>query len=61
MRKQLQLAGFIKLAMEMYDEKKARLGKMIAKFVYKYSVDMYLLCMIKVRVRWSTCSLWKML
>ena len=23
----------------------------------KYSVDVYLLCMIKVRVRWYTCSL----
>ena len=29
--------------------------------VYKYSVDMYLLCMIKVRVRWCTCSQWRML
>ena len=26
-------------------------------YVYKYSVDVYLLCMIKVRVRWYTCSL----
>ena len=26
----------------------------------KYSVDMYLLCMIKARVRWCTCSLWRM-
>ena len=25
--------------------------------VYKYMVDKYLLCMIKVRVRWCTCSL----
>ena len=30
-------------------------------YVYKYSVDVYLLCMIKVRVRWYTCSLWRML
>ena len=27
---------------------------------YKYSVDMYLLCMIKARVRWCTCSPWRM-
>ena len=26
-------------------------------YVYKYSVDIYLLCMIKVRIRWCTCSL----
>ena len=26
-------------------------------YVYKYSVDIYLLCMIKVRVRWCTFSL----
>ena len=26
-------------------------------YVYKYSVDIYLLCMIKVRVRWYTFSL----
>ena len=25
-------------------------------YVYKYSVDVYLLCMIKVRVRWYTKS-----
>ena len=25
-------------------------------YVYKYSVDVHLLCMIKVRVRWYTCS-----
>ena len=31
-------------------------------YVYnKYSVDIYLLCMIKARVRWCTCSLWRML
>ena len=24
------------------------------------SVDTYLLCMIKARVRWCTCSLWRM-
>ena len=30
-------------------------------YVYKYSVDMYLLCMIKARVRWCTFSLWRML
>ena len=30
-------------------------------YVYKYSVDMFLLCMIKARVRWCTCSLWRML
>ena len=30
----------------------------ICMYVYKYSVDKYLLCMIKVRVRWCTCSLW---
>ena len=24
-------------------------------YVYKYSVDMYLLCMIKARIRWCTC------
>ena len=29
--------------------------------IYKYSVDIYLLCMIKIRVRWCTCSLWRML
>ena len=29
-------------------------------YVYKYSVDMYLLCMIKARVRWCTCSLWNL-
>ena len=29
----------------------------ICMYVYKYSVDVYLLCMIKVRVRWYTCSL----
>ena len=28
--------------------------------MYKYGVDMYLLCMIKVRARWCTCSLWRM-
>ena len=28
-------------------------------YVYKYSVDMYLFCMIKARVRWCTCSLWR--
>ena len=28
---------------------------------YKYSIDIYLLCMIKIRVRWYTCSLWRML
>ena len=27
----------------------------------KYSVHIYLLCMIKVRVKWCTCSLWRML
>ena len=26
-------------------------------YVYKYSVDIYLLCMIKVRVRWCPFSL----
>ena len=26
-------------------------------YVYKYSVAIYLLCMIKVWVRWCTCSL----
>ena len=26
-------------------------------YVYKYSVDIYLLCMIKVRVRWCTLNL----
>ena len=26
-------------------------------YVCKYSVDIYLLCMIKIRVRWCTCSL----
>ena len=26
-------------------------------YVYKYSVDIYLLCMIKVKVRWCTFSL----
>ena len=26
-------------------------------YVYKYSVDIYLLCIIKIRVRWCTCSL----
>ena len=26
-------------------------------FSSEYSVDVYLLCMIKVRVRWYTCSL----
>ena len=30
-------------------------------YVYKYSVHINLLCMIKVRVRWCTCSLWRML
>ena len=30
-------------------------------YVNKYSVDMYLLCMIKARVRWCTFSLWRML
>ena len=29
-------------------------------YVYKYSVDMYLLCMMKAKVRWCTCSLWRM-
>ena len=29
----------------------------LCMYVYKYSVDVYLLCMIKVRVRWYTCSL----
>ena len=29
-------------------------------YVYKYTVDIYLLCMIKVRIRWCTCSLWRM-
>ena len=24
-------------------------------YVYKYSVDVYLFCMIKARVRWCTC------
>ena len=24
-------------------------------YVYTYSVDMYLLCMIKARIRWCTC------
>ena len=30
-------------------------------YVYKYSVNIYLLCMIKFRVRWCTCSIWRML
>ena len=30
-------------------------------YVYKYSIDIYLLCMIKVRIRWCTGSLWRML
>ena len=30
-------------------------------YVYKYSVHINLLCMLKVRVRWCTCSLWRML
>ena len=25
-------------------------------YIYKYSVDMYLLCMIKARIRWCTCT-----
>ena len=29
--------------------------------VYKYSVHIYLLCVIKVRVKWCSCSLWRML
>ena len=29
-------------------------------YVHKYSVDMYLLCMMKAKVRWCTCSLWRM-
>ena len=29
----------------------------VCMYVYKYSVDIYLLCMIKVRVRWCTFSL----
>ena len=27
-------------------------------YVYKYSVDIYLLCMIKFRLRWCTRSMW---
>ena len=30
-------------------------------YVYKYNVDIYLLCVIKFRVRWCTCSMWRML
>ena len=30
-------------------------------YVYKYSVDKNSFCMIKARVRWCTCSLWRML
>ena len=29
----------------------------VCMYVYKYSVDIYLMCMIKVRVRWCTCNL----
>ena len=28
-------------------------------YVYKYSVDMHLLSMMKARIRWCTCSLWR--
>ena len=34
---------------------------MYVMYAYKYSVDIYFLCMIKFRVRWCTCSLWRML
>ena len=33
----------------------------VCMYINKYSVDIYLLCMIKARVRWCTCSLWRML
>ena len=30
-------------------------------YLYKYSVDIYLLCMIKFMARWRIYSLWRML
>ena len=33
----------------------------VCKYVYKFIVDIYLLCMIKFRVRWCTRSMWTML
>ena len=33
----------------------------VAMYINIASVNIYLLCMIKVRVRWCTCSLWRML
>ena len=33
----------------------------VCMYVYKYSVDIYLLCKIKFRVRWCTRSMWTML
>ena len=33
----------------------------VCMYVYKYSVDIYLLCMRKVRVRWCSWSLCKIL
>ena len=29
--------------------------------MYVYSVDIYLLCMIKFMLRWCICSMWRML
>ena len=40
----------LRLAVETEEERKARLEN-DAIYVYKYSVDIYLLCMIKVSVR----------
>ena len=33
----------------------------VCMYINNYSVHIYLLCMIKFRVRWCTCSMWKML
>ena len=33
----------------------------VCMYVYKYNADIHLLCMIKFRVRWCTCSMWRML
>ena len=64
--KKMVATNQLRLALETDDERKVRtihnnyILHVCTMYVYKYSVDMYLLCMMKAKVRWCTCSLWRM-
>ena len=46
---------FIKLTRTIHFLEQFIIMHVCTMYVYKYSVDMYLLCMIKARIRWCTC------